>query len=93
MATREVHAKILTADRILSQLKARRVDHPEKDYTIPVKKVSERVAEILELLDSSSLATDHKLRTRALELEIGVEDMEIVETLLTPDIKPKDIKR
>ena len=92
MATREVHAKILTADRILSQLKARRVDHPEKDYTIPVKKVSERVAEILEILDSSSLATDHKLRTRALELEIGVEDMEIVETLLTPDIKPKDIK-
>ena len=89
MSTREVHAKILTADRILSQLKARRVDHPEKDYTIPVKKVSERVAEILELLDSSSLATDHKLRTRALELEIGVEDMEIVETLLTPDTIPK----
>ena len=88
IATRDVHARIQTADRILSQLKTRRVDCPEKDYSIPVKKISERVAEILETLDNSSLPTDHKLRTRALELEISVEDMEIVDLILAPEPKP-----
>ena len=94
MATRDVHARIQTADRILSQLKTRRMDCPDKDYSIPVKKISERVAEILEALDNSSLPSDHKLRTRALELEISVEDMEIVDVILASGdskttIKPK----
>ena len=93
MDTREVHAKIQTADRILTQLKARRVENPAKDYSIPVRKISERVSDILESLDNSSLAPDHQLRARAMELEIGVEDMEIVDLILTPDdskpLKPK----
>ena len=92
MATRDVHAKIQTADRILSQLKTRRMDHPGKDYTIPVRKISERVAEILEVLDNSSLPTDHKLRTRALELEISVEDMEIVDVILTSEESKTPLK-
>ena len=94
MSTRAVHAKIQTADRILTQLKARRMDSPAKDYSIPVRKISERVSDILESLDNSSLAPDHKLRARAMELEIGVEDMEIVDLILTPgdsktSLKPK----
>ena len=86
-AIRQVYGKIQTADRILTQLKDKRLENPNKDYTTPVKRVSDRVQDVLEILDNSSISPDHKLRVRAMELEISLEDMEIVDLILTPDTK------
>ena len=88
MASREVAGKIQVADRILTQLKARRLEFPSKDYSLPTKRVADAVVGIMEALAESTLPAEHKLRTMAMELEISLEDMEIVELLLTPDIKP-----
>ena len=84
MAIREVHGKIQTADKILSQLKTKRLDNPNKDYTTPVRRISEKVNDLLEILESSTIPHDHKLRARAMELEISLEDMEIVDIILSP---------
>ena len=94
IATREVFGKIQTVDRILTQLNDRRIEHPLKDYSVPTKRISDKVTEILETLENSTLASDHRLRTRAMELEISLEDMEIVDIILSPvdsktEIKPK----
>ena len=83
-AIREVHGKIQTADKILRQLKERRLEHPHRDYAIPVRRISEKVTDLLETLEASTIPSDHKLRARAMELEISLEDMEIVDILLTP---------
>ena len=85
MATRDVHAQIQTADRILSQLKDKRLEYPGRDYSLPVKRVADKVTNILEILEISSIPADHKLRARAMELEISLEDMEIVDVILTPE--------
>ena len=84
MAIREVHGKIQTADKILSQLKDKRLETPNKDYTIPVRRISEKVNDLLEILESSTIPSDHKLRVKAMELEISLEDMEIVDIILSP---------
>ena len=88
IATREFYGKLQTSDKILSQLKARRIDFPNKDYTLPVRRISDKVTDLLDTLESSTLPPDHKLRTLAMELEISLEDMEIVDIILTPDSKP-----
>ena len=86
-AIREVYGKLQTADQILTQLKEKRIECPRKDYSVPVKRISEKVISILEILELSTIPADHKLRTRAMEIEISLEDMEIVDMLLTPDSK------
>ena len=88
IVSREVSGKIQTADRILIQLKARRLEFPAKDYSVPTKRISDKVIGIMEALEDSTLPAEHKLRTMAMELEISLEDMEIVDFLLTPDSKP-----
>ena len=89
IATREVHGKIQTADRIISQLAKRRLENPHKDYSIPVRRISEKVTDLLETLEASTIPNDHLLRTRAMELEISLEDMEIVDMVLsTTEVKP-----
>ena len=88
IAMREVHGKVLTADRILTQLRDKKLENPHRDYSTSVKRISDKVTEISEILEASTIAADHKLRTRAMELEIALEDMEIVDSLLaTPDVK------
>ena len=94
IATREVYGKIQMADRILTQLKARRLEFPHKDYSTPTKRISDKVTDLMESLENSTLPVDHKLRTQAMELEISLEDMEIVDVILSPEdsktsIKPK----
>ena len=86
-AIREVHGKLQTADQILTQLKEKRLENPSKDYSLPVKRISDKVISILEILELSSIPPDHKLRARAMEIEISLEDMEIVDLILKPDSK------
>ena len=83
-AIREVHGKIQTADKVLSQLAARRLEMPNKDYTTPVKRITEKVNDLIDALESSTIPEDHPLRARAMEIEIRLEDMEIVDLMLTP---------
>ena len=87
IAIREVYGKLQTADQILTQLKEKRLKNPHKDYSLPVKRISDKVTNILEILELSSIPSDHKLKIRAMELEISLEDMEIVDLILTPDSK------
>ena len=88
IAMREVHGKVLTADRVLAQLRDKKLENPHRDYSTSVKRISDKVTEISEILEASTIPSDHKLRTRAMELEIALEDMEIVDSLLaTPDSK------
>ena len=84
IAIREVFGKVQTADKILTQLKDRRLENPHKDYSIPVRRISEKVNDLLETLESSTIPPEHKLRTRAMELEVSLEDMEIVDMILSP---------
>ena len=88
MACRKVAGDIQVADKILNQLKERRLNFPSRDYSIPTKRISDSVVDIMEALAESTLPAEHKLRTMAMELEISLEDMEIVELLITPDSKP-----
>ena len=82
-AIREVFGKIQTADKVLAQLKDKRLEYPTRDYSTSVKRVADKVNDVLEILEDSSVPLEHKLRTRAMELEISLEDMEIVDKLLT----------
>ena len=88
IVSREVSGKIQVADQILTQLKARRLEYPNRDYSIPTRRISDTVVGIMEALAESTLPAEHKMRTMAMELEISLEDMEIVDFLLTPDSKP-----
>ena len=83
-AIRLAYGKIQTAVTILEQLKAKHLEEPRKDYSAPVRRMSERIQDILEVLDNSSIPPDHQLRTKAMELEIALEDIEIVDLILTP---------
>ena len=89
LSIREIHAKIQSADRILTQLRAKRLEHPLKDYSAPVKRIAERMSEISEILDLSTIPPDHKIRARMMELEINLEDMEIVDVIPAPDTKER----
>ena len=55
IAAREVSGKIQNTDRILTQLKARRLEFPGKDYSIPTKRLSDKVIGIMECLEDSTL--------------------------------------
>ena len=90
LVAREVSGKIQVADKVLTQLKDRRLENPNRDYSIPTKRISDTVVGIMEALAESTLPAEHKIRTMAMELEISLEDMEIVDLLLAPDSKPKD---
>ena len=83
-AIRLAYGKIQTAVTILEQLKAKHLEEPRKDYSAPMRRMSERIQDILEILDNSSIPPDHQLRTKTLELEISLEDIEIIDLILTP---------
>ena len=92
IAIREVHGKIQTADKILTQLSQRCLENPHKDYSIPVRRISEKVTDLLETLEASTIPHEHKLRVRAMELEISLEDMEIVDIVLTSSDTKEQLK-
>ena len=82
VAIKEVCGKIQTTDHILSNLAARRLEEPGRDYSIPVKRIAGKVNEILQILEESTIPADHDMRKKAMELEIKLEDMEIVDSLM-----------
>ena len=91
-AIRQVFGKIQTANTILDQLKAKHLEEPRRDYSAPVKRMSERLQDILEILDNSSVPAEHQLRTKAMELEISLEDIEIVDIVFSPADSKEDMK-
>ena len=57
-----------------------------------MRRISEKVNDLLETLEASTIPHEHKLRTRAMELEISLEDMEIVDIVLASTDSKEPIK-
>ena len=57
-----------------------------------MRRISEKVNDLIETLESSTIPHEHKLRVRAMELEISLEDMEIVDIVLSPTESKESLK-